>query len=50
MTVIPVELVPVVSSSHLLVRAINAMLRMVTPVFRGLLGYEMVLVAKSRRG
>jgi 2-polyprenyl-3-methyl-5-hydroxy-6-metoxy-1,4-benzoquinol methylase len=49
MTVIPVELVPVVSSSQLLVRLMNGILRMVTPVFRGLLGYQVMLVARSNR-
>ncbi|HLW76631.1 MAG TPA: methyltransferase domain-containing protein [Bryobacteraceae bacterium] len=46
MTVIPVELVPVISASKLLVKAINGVLRMVTPIFKGLLGYQIVLVAK----
>jgi 2-polyprenyl-3-methyl-5-hydroxy-6-metoxy-1,4-benzoquinol methylase len=49
MTVIPVELVPVVASSNLLVKAINALLRILTPLFPGLLGYQVVLVAKARR-
>jgi 2-polyprenyl-3-methyl-5-hydroxy-6-metoxy-1,4-benzoquinol methylase len=49
MTVIPVELVPVVSSSNLLVKAINGLLRIFTPLFPGLLGYQVVLVAKARR-
>jgi hypothetical protein len=49
MTVIPVELVPVVSSSNLLVKSINGLLRMLTPVFKGLLGYQVVLVAKPKR-
>jgi 2-polyprenyl-3-methyl-5-hydroxy-6-metoxy-1,4-benzoquinol methylase len=48
MTVIPVELVPVVSSSNLLVKAINGLLRMFTPLFPGLLGYQVVLVARAR--
>jgi glycosyltransferase involved in cell wall biosynthesis len=49
MTVIPVELVPVVSSSNLMVKSINGLLRMLTPVFKGLLGYQVVLVAKPKR-
>ena len=47
MTVIPVELVPVVSSSNLLVKVMNGLLRMFTPLFPGLLGYQVVLVAKK---
>ncbi len=48
MTVIPVELVPVVSSSKILVKIINGLLRMFTPLFPGLLGYETILVAKTK--
>jgi 2-polyprenyl-3-methyl-5-hydroxy-6-metoxy-1,4-benzoquinol methylase len=50
MTVIPVELVPVVSNSNLLVKMLNGLLRMFTPLFPGLLGYQIMLVAKPRRG
>jgi hypothetical protein len=48
MTVIPVELVPVVSSSKILVKMINGLLRLFTPLFPGLLGYETILVAKTK--
>jgi hypothetical protein len=48
MTVIPVELVPAFAVSSVLVKALNACLRFFTPLLPGLLGYQIVLVARAR--